>query len=234
MEPTQKDARLVGALYISMIFFAPFALLYVPAHLIVRTDPAATARNILSSEMMFRMGIVANVMSTIVFVLVALALYRLFRGVDRTLAVLMVALAVVSAPITFFNVVNDFAALTMLKGAPFLSVFTTAQLQALALFFLGLSSKGILVASLFWGLWLFPFGILVMRSGFLPKIIGVLLIVNGFAYVIACLTGVLFPSFYGVVSRWAMIAETGELWFMLWILIKGIDVKPLAAVPATA
>ena len=232
MQPTKKDARTAGLLYLSMVFVAPFALLYVPRQLIVRGNPAATASRILDSEMLFRLGVVGNVISTTIFVLTVLALYRLFRNVDRTQAVLMVALAVISTPITFFNVVNDLAALTLIRGADFLQAFSRPQLEAAALFFLGLSNKGTLIAEIFWGLWLFPFGILVMRSRFLPRVLGVLLILNGFAYVIASMTGILFPSYAAVVNRYAFIAMTGELWFMLWILIKGIKVEPMPLVAA--
>jgi len=235
MQPTKKDVRTVGLLYLSMLPVAPFALIYIPQRLIVRGNPAETASRILGSEMLFRLGIVGNVLSTIIFVLLVLALYRLFQHVDRVQAVLMVALAVVSAPITFFNVVNDIAALTLLRGADFLQVFSRPQLEAAALFFLGLSSKGTLIAEIFWGLWLFPLGILVLRSRFMPRVIGVLLIVNGFAYLIASMTGILFPSYLATVNRFALVAETGELWFMLWILIKGIKVQPVPlAAEATA
>jgi hypothetical protein len=227
MQPTRNDTRTVGLLYLSMLPVAPFALIYIPQRLIVRGNPAETASRILGSEMLFRLGIVGNVLSTIIFVLLALALYRLFQNVDRIQAVLMVALAVISTPITFFNVVNDLAALTLLRGADYLQVFSRPQLEAAALFFLGLSNKGTLIAEIFWGLWLFPFGILVMRSRFMPRILGVLLIVNGFAYVVASMTGILFPSYGPVVNRYALIPETGELWFMLWILIKGIKVEPM-------
>jgi hypothetical protein len=233
MQPTKKDVRTVGLLYLSMVFVAPFALLYVPNKLIVRGDAAATASRILGSEMMFRLGVVGNVIATTVFVLTVLALYRMFRDVDRTQATLMVALAVISTPITFFNVVNDLAALTLIRGADFLQVFSRPQLEAAALFFLGLSNKGTLIAEIFWGLWLFPFGILVMRSRFMPRILGVLLIVNGFAYVIASMTGLLFPAYLPTVNRYALIAETGELWFMLWILIKGIKVEPMTVAAGT-
>jgi Domain of unknown function (DUF4386) len=126
-------------------------------------------------------------------------------------------------------VLNEIAALTLFRGADFLSVFDKRQLDALAMLFLRVHSQGIVVNEIFGGLWLFPFGVLVMRSGFLPRILGVLLIVNCFAYLAVSLTSLLLPTYASVVNRFAIIPETGELWIMLWLLIKGAKVEPLAA-----
>jgi hypothetical protein len=179
------------------------------------------------------MGIVSELMTATLTIFLVMALYRLFNGVNKMQASLMVILgALVSAPISFLNVVNEIAALTLLKSPGFLSVFDKHQLEALALFFLGLHGQGLVVVEIFWGLWLFPFGLLVMRSGFLPRILGILLIVNGFAYLVASLTGLLLPDYAAAVNRWALIPETGELWIMLWLLIKGARVEPMAAAAA--
>jgi hypothetical protein len=127
------------------------------------------------------------------------------------------------------NEVNNIAALILFRGADFLSVFDKPQLDALGMLFLRLRGQGLVVNEIFWGLWLFPFGLLVMRSGFIPRILGVLLIVNGFAYLVASLTSLLLPAYAGVVNQLLLIPETGELWVMLWLLIKGVRVQPLAA-----
>jgi hypothetical protein len=221
MDTFKRNVRVTGALYVVLGLIAPFALLYVPRTLIVRGDAAVTAQRILASEMLFRLGIVANVVSTILFLFIAMALYRLFKDVDRTQASIMVALAVMPAPLTFFKVVNDLAALTLLRGADFLAVFTRPQLEAMALVFLDMHRKGDVIAQIFWGLWLFPLGILVIRCGFIPRLLGLLLLVNGATYVVLSLTLLLAPSYAGLVGRYAVIPETGELWFMLWLLIKG-------------
>jgi hypothetical protein len=229
MHPTDKAARVAGAVYLSMIFTAPFSLIYVPSKLIVRGNATATANNILAHETLFRLGIVAELISAVIFIFVVMALYRLLSGVNKTHASHMVALVLVSAAVGFMNVLSNIAALTLFRGADFLAVLEKPQRDALAMLFLRLHGQGNVINEIFWGLWLFPFGALVMKSGFLPRILGILLIVNGFAYLATSLTSLLLPTYAGVVSRFALIAETGELWIMLWLLIKGAKVQPLAA-----
>jgi len=232
MQPTNKTARFAGALYVLLGLTAPFSLIYIPRALIVRGDAAETANRILASEMLFRLGIVSELASATITIFLVMVLYRLFNGVNKMHASLMVILgALISAPISFLNVVSELAALTLLHAPRFLSVFDKSELEALALFFLGLHAQGLVVAEILWGLWLFPFGLLVLRSGFLPRILGVLLIINGFAYLVASLTSLLAPSYAGLVNRFALIPETGELWVMLWLLIKGARVQPVAVTP---
>jgi len=178
MHPTVKTARVAGLLYLLMGLPAALSLIYVPRTLIVHGDAAATATNILAHEMLFRIGIVCELVTAAGFIFVVRALYRLLNEVNKTQASLMVTLFLISVPISFLNVLNEIAALTLMHGAGFLSVFERPQRDALAMLFLGLHDHGIGVAAIFWGLWLFPFGILVMRSGFFPRILGLLLIIN--------------------------------------------------------
>lgn len=199
--------------------------MFVPGTLIVPGNATATANNILGSELLFRVGIVTDLIGTAVWIFLIGALYRLLSGVDKTQASLMVILALISVPVSFFNMVNEIAALTLLRGAGFLSVFNKPQIEAMAIFFLGLRGSGLAIAELFWGLWLFPFGMLVLRSGFLPKILGVLLLVNGFAYVAISLTSLLLPAYGNVLFRYSMPALLGEVWIWLWLMIKGIKVE---------
>jgi Domain of unknown function (DUF4386) len=230
MQPTRKTARIAGVLYVLMGLPAPFTLIYIPRTLIVPGNASATASNVLASEMLFRIGIVAALISSVAFVFLAMALYRLLSGVNKTHASVMVILVLISVAIGFVNEVNNIAALILFRGAEFLSAFDRSQLDALGMLFLRLRGQGLVVNAIFWGLWLFPFGILVMRSGFIPRILGVLLIVNGFAYVVVSLTSLLAPTYAAVLNRFALIPETGELWVMLWLLIKGVRVQPSAAV----
>ena len=234
MHPTVKAARIAGAWYLLLAVIAPFGLIYVPHTLIVRGDATATAKNILGSEMLFRAGIVVELTSAVIFIFLVMALYRLLSGVNKNYARLMVGLVLVSVAITFVNVLNNLAALTLFRGADFLSVFDRPQRDALGMLFLGLHRQGLVVNEIFWGLWLFPFGVLVRRSGFLPRILGVLLIVNCFAYVAASLTSLLLPSYANVVSRAVLPALLGELWIMLWLLIKGAKVQALPAAASSA
>src|ERR1700682_6225272 len=228
MHPTDKAARIAGAIYLSMIFTAPFSLIYVPNKLIVRGNATATANNILAHETLFRLGIVADLITTVIFIFVVMALYRLLSRVTPTHASHMVALALVSAAVGFMNVLNNIAALILFRGTDFLALLEKPQRDALAMLFIRLHGQGILINEIFWGLWLLPFGILVMRSGFLPRILGVLLIINCFAYVALSLTSLLLPDYAGVVSRFVFPAQFGELWIMLWLVIKGAKVERLA------
>jgi uncharacterized protein DUF4386 len=232
MHPTDKAARIAGAVYLSLVFTAPFSLIYVPTKLIVRGNATATASNILAHETLFRLGIVADLVSSVIFIFVGMALYRLFSGVSKTHASHMVALVLVSSAVGFMDVLNNIAALILFRGADFLAVLEKPQRDALGMLFIRLHGQGIVINEIFWGLWLFPFGVLVMKSGFLPRILGVLLIINGLTYVAISLTSLLPllpPTYVSVLNRYAIIPETGELWIMLWLLIKGAKVRPVAA-----
>ena len=230
MHPTKKAARIAGAIYLSTAVTAPFSLIYLPRTLIVRGDATATASNILGHETLFRLGIVADLITSVIFILLVMALYRLLSGVNKTHASLMVALVLVSVAVGFMNVLNNIAALTLFRGADFLAVFDKPQRDAMAMLFLGLRRQGLTIHEIFWGLWLFPFGVLVMRSGFLPRILGVWLIVNCFAYLVLSFPGLLLPQHQDMAFRIAFPVLFGEMAIALWLLIMGAKVKPLAAV----
>src|SRR6266567_4922403 len=142
MHPTDKAARVAGAVYLSMVVTAPFSLIYIPSTLIVRGNATATANNILAHETLFRLGIVADLITSIIFICVVLALYRLLSGVNKTLASLMVALVLVSAAVGFMNVLNNIAALTPFRGYDFLAVLDKPQREALAMLFIRLHGQG--------------------------------------------------------------------------------------------
>src|SRR5256714_14465596 len=224
MHPTVKAARIAGAIYLSMVITGPFALIYVPNKLIVRGDAAATADNILAHETMFRLAILADLTGAVIFICLGIALYKLLSGVSRTWAGLMVAFVLVSAAVGFLNTLNNIAALTLFRGADFLAVFDKPQRDALAYLFVRLHSQGILINEIFWGLWLFPFGLVIFRSGFLPRFIGVWLMINCFGYVALSVTALFFPDYYEAAFKWAQPVLFGELAIMLWLLIKGAKV----------
>ncbi len=232
MSSLKKTARTAGLLYLVTCIPAPFILLYVPNTLVVRGNAAATASRILASEWMMRLAIAGELVIAVAFLFAVLALYRLLAGVDKPLASLMVTLFALSIPISCLNVLNNIAALTLVRGAAFLSVFTKPQLDALAMVFLRLHSSGTLVAQVFWGLWLLPFGILVYRSGFIPRILGVLLIANGLAYPIQSFTSFLVPQYADVVSRITFPVLLGEAAIILWLLIRGVRDQPLVEAAA--
>ncbi|HEY7213071.1 MAG TPA: DUF4386 domain-containing protein [Thermoanaerobaculia bacterium] len=232
MQPTVKTARIAGALYLSMVVTGPFSLIYLPNKLIVPGNATATAGKVLAFEMLFRLGIVADLVGSVMFILLAMALYRLFSGVNKTHASLLVVLVLVSATIGFVNVLSNIAALNLFRGADFLTAFDKPQRDALGMLFLRLHGQGNVINEIFWGLWLFPFGVLVMRSRFLPRLLGVLLIVNCFAYLAISLTSLLFPDYGNLLFRASQPALFGELWIMLYLLIKGMRQEPVAAVAA--
>jgi len=232
MRSTRNPGRSAGLLYILMGIPAPFALLYLPGKLIVPGNAAATADKIAASETLFRLGIAAQLFSQILFVYLVLVLYDLFAGVDRRQASLMKALVLVSVPIGLVNEVSSVAALNLVRGADFLSAVGKPQRDALAMLFVKMHGSGIAISQIFWGLWLLPLGLLVYRSGFIPRVFGVLLLVNGVAYPILSLVYFLAPQYGPVAARFAMLPETGELWFMLWLLIKGAVPPPVVRDPA--
>lgn len=225
MHPTVKAARIAGAIYLSMVFTAPFSLIYVPTKLIVRGNAAATADNIMAHETMFRLSIFGDLIGQVIFICLAIALYRLLSSVNKTWAALMVAFVLVSAAVGFFNTLNDIAALILFRGAEFLSVFDKPQRDALGMLFIRLHSQGIFIDEIFWGLWLFPFGLLVFRSGFMPRFIGVWLMINCFGYVALSVIALFFPDYYQAAFRYSQPVLFGELVVMLWLLIKGAKVE---------
>jgi hypothetical protein len=235
MHPLKKTARIAGAIYLSMVVTGPFSLIYVPNKLIVRGNAAVTADNILAHETMFRLAILADLIGAVIFICLGIALYRLLSGVSRTWAGLMIAFVLVSAAVGFLNTLNNIAALTLFRGADFLAVFDKPQRGALAYLFVRLHSQGILINEIFWGLWLFPFGLLVFRSGFLPRFIGVWLMINCFGYVALSVTALFFPDYYEAAFKWAQPVLFGELAIMLWLLIKGarVPAAPSTLQPAT-
>jgi hypothetical protein len=203
-------------------------MVYVPDKLIVHGNAAATASNIAASETLFRLGIAGELIGQAGFIFVALALYELLKEVNQRQATLMVLLIVVSIPIAFLNELNSFAALVLVRGADFLSLFDKPQRDALAMLFLHLHGRGFVVAEMFWGLWLFPLALLVYRSRFLPRFLGVWLGLAGFAWVLQSLTGILWPEYQDKLNTYLQPAVFGEIVFMLWLLIKGA--KPPSAV----
>jgi hypothetical protein len=232
MSLTKNPGRFAGLLYLLGSIPGWFALEYVPSKLLVDGNATAMANSVAAHELLFRLGIAAELICQTLFIFVALALYNLLKGVNQRHAGLMVILFVISVPIAFLNELNAIAALVLVRSADFLSLFDKPQRDALALLFLNLHSGGIHVAEIFWGLWLFPLGMLVYRLGFLPRILGVLLIAACFAYLTNSFTRLVLPGYAYVVYQWINPLLYAELLFILWLLIKGANPQPLAS-PAT-
>jgi hypothetical protein len=223
MNSVQKTARMAGLLYLALAVLSAFGLVYVPSMIVVAGDTAATANKIVTSESLFRLGFVSNLVAFTINILVAFLLYKLLKPVNKSIAALMVILILVGLAIAMLNELNQFAALLLLGGAARLPAFTADQLQALAALFLDLYAHGFSIAHIFWGLWLFPLGYLVFKSGFLPKVIGLLLIVAGLGYLVDFTLFFLFlPGITVTVSEFTFV---GEVALILWLLIKGVNAE---------
>lgn len=229
MTSLSKSARVAGLLYILSALFGIIRLVYIPSRLFVSENATATANNILGHELLFRFGIVSYLLCSAVWIFVTLALYRLLKGVGQTLARLMVIITVVITPIFFVNAANDVAALLFARGAEFLSIFDKAQREAFVMLFLNLHHQIDLASELLWILFHVPFGVLVYRSRFLPRILGVWLMMVGVAYFVLSVTGLLFPTYEHTVWTFAQIVLLGEVAIMLWLAIMGAKEKNLAA-----
>lgn len=225
----RSKARLAGIFYALMGGTGAFNVLYIPAAFVVPGDASATAQRITDSALTYRLVVLSGLVSSIAFVLLVVTLYELFKDVDRTQGMLMVIFVTVAAAGGVVNLVNQIAPLVLLSGADFLSVFSRLQLDALTLTFLRLNGYGNILEEAFWGLWLFPLGILVLKSWFVPRILGFFLIAACFAYLASSFTSLAVPAQGKIVSRAAIPFEAlGELSFLIWLLVGGAK-RPVPA-----
>ena len=215
------SARLAGFLYLILIPLGFFGVAYVAEVLEVPGDMGQTVRNIVASESLFRLSMVSALLMNIVSVALVLVLYKLLKPVGKNVAAFMVVLLLLGAGIAMLNEVNHFAALT-LSGADTAAIFTAEQAQYLVRLFLDVREYGAYIAGIFWGLWLFPLGYLIFKSHFLPKILGVLLIIAGLGYLGDSFALFLAPHFEMTITDYTFI---GEVTITLWLLIKGADVE---------
>ncbi|HMF62457.1 MAG TPA: DUF4386 domain-containing protein [Edaphobacter sp.] len=231
MSATLNPGRVAGFWYLLLVVIGPLRLIYIPNKLFVHENATATINDIAAHEWLFRFGMVGDLVGAVILIFLVLAFYRLFEGVDQYLAVLVVTLGgVMPALIYFVNVVSDAGALMIVRGASFLSVFDKSQRDALVMLLLRLHDHQITSAETLWGIWLFPLAILVYRPRFLPRFLGVWLIINGFAYVIMSFTELLLPQYQDKVFTISQPALFGEIALMLWLVIKGA--KPVVQDPA--
>lgn len=221
-------ARYAGFLYLLLVLAAPFRLFYIPSALFVDGDAAATMANIAANATLFKFGILSDLFCGVLEIFLVLALYHLFKHVNKRHAILMVLLSLPTGAINFLNVLNDVAALAFASGPSFLSALDQGQREALGMLFLHLHDMEVLAVGFFWGLWLLPLGMLVARSGMMPKAIGYWLMVNGVAYFAISLTGLFAPAFSGTVGMVVLPAQLAEVGFMLWLLVLGVKATPLA------
>lgn len=226
MTANKKTARIAGLLYLGVVLTGIFSLAYVPSNLIVLDNPTVTYNNIRASESLFRFGIAGGLICYVFFLFLVLQLYRLLKPVNEKYAELMVLLALLSVPIYFLNAQNEFNVLSFIADNSF--NLSLEQTKTQIMLNLNQYDNGMRIVHIFSGLWLLPFGYLVYKSGFLPKVFGVLLMMGCFGYLINFLgnTLVLDYSALGISKYISMPATFGEIGICLWLLIMGAKQKP--------
>lgn len=218
MSSIKTTARISGFLYLLSVPFSIFSIIYLPSVFIVSGDAEKTIHNIAASELLFRFGIVSFFIGQLIYIILPLLFYKLLSPVNKNLAGLMVILIFVSLPISFVNELNNFAVLRLINSGS----IDQNQLQSQVMLFLNLRQDGISISGIFWGLWLFPLGYLVFKSGFFPRILGILLMIAGVGYVFDSFAHFIFP---GIKFKMAAFTFIGEVLFLLWLIIKGLNVK---------
>jgi hypothetical protein len=217
----KRIGHLAGACYLIVGVAAVFGLYHGP---LVLADASAMARQLMAmSDLRFRIAVIADVVAVIGVIPMALLFYELFRTIDRRQAALLALLLLVSAPVTFVVLLNYVAARLLLQGAPVVAALSGTEREALGMLFVDLHTWGVMAEEVFWGLWLLPFGYLVIRSGFVPRLLGVLLIIGGVAYLahsfITLLTG---GHRFPLYEQATMLARgAAEFPVMLWLVFKG-------------
>jgi hypothetical protein len=206
-----RSAKLAGILYLSLIPLGILGIIYVPSNLIVPGDITTTISNITENETLFRWSIISALAVQLVNIILVILLFKIFKPIHTTMAALMVIFSLLAVPIAFINEINNLAVLQLLDHPN--------ESEHLISVFLNLHHHGIIIAQIFWGLWLFPLGYLVYHSGYMPRFIGILLMIGCVGYVVDSFTLILLPQFKITFSEFTFL---GEVIFPLWLLIKGI------------
>jgi hypothetical protein len=218
----QKTARTAAFVFVLIFILGMATELFIRPGMIVPGDSATTIKNIASSQSLFRLSMVSDLIRQALLMALPLILYKLLKPVNKTIASLMVIFALVCVPISLLNELNHFAVLLLASGTGYLAAFKADQLNALVRFFLELRQYGTFIAQ-FFSFWVLLLGYLVFRSGFLPKILGFLLMLAGLCYTLLAVQFLLFPTFdASIVGVFTFIAES---LFYLWLLIKGVNVE---------
>lgn len=218
-------ARIAGILYLLIIVCGIFAEVFVRSNLIVSNDAAATAGNILASEGLFRIGFLADSIMFLSDIALAVLFYVLLKPVHRTLALVAMCFRLTQAAVLAFNLLNYSAALLILQGAGYVSAFGAAQLHALSYLFLDLHSYGYDLGLIAFAVHCLLLGYLIVKSGYFPRMLGVLIGAAGVTYLIGSYTRFLFPDYVSLVSPIYIVALVAELSLCLWLLIKGVNVQ---------
>jgi len=221
MNSINKTARMAGLLYLLFMVTTIPADVFGRSRLVMLGDAAATAGNILASEGLFRLSFVGDLVSAVLFFLAAWALYLLLKPVNKDLALLLMLLNLGGVAVYSINLLNQFAALLLLSGADYLKVFQADQLSAMAMFFLNLHKNGYWIAQIFFAAWLLPLGYLVFKSGFLPRILGIVMMIHFVGWLMTFFQFFLFPGFTAITYVTYPLGLVSELGLTLWLLIMG-------------
>lgn len=236
MDTTKSTARLAGFLYLIVVLCGTIYLQYIPSNIKLKGDPSTILPRLINAELFFKVGIVCEILCWVAFLILPIVLYKLFKPVNGIVAKLMVVFAVVQVPIAFMNLLNKFAVLSLISGSAYIKVFPTDHLSAQILFYLNLYRQGNFINQIFWGIWLFPFGYLVFKSGFLPKILGILLMAGCLGYLIDFFGSFLLPEYdETIIANYIILpASLGEIGICLWLMIIGIKDKQMPLTTSTA
>jgi hypothetical protein len=225
MNSLKKTARIAGLLILIITVVAPFSMMYVPNNIIVPGDAVSTANNIMASDGLFRLGIVSDSVVFLLEIVIVVMLYVLLKPVNKTLSLVAAFARLAMTVIQGINLLNNFSALMILSGADYLKVFEAGQLQALALLFLNAYEYVTHIWGLFFALHLFFLGYLVYKSGYIPRILGIVLVIASVCYLIQSWGNILLPK-YEEIFAWVGFLSIIELAFPIWLVIKGVKYQP--------
>ncbi len=221
LSESRRTARLAGLLYTLVAVIAPIGLFYVPGRLILAGNAGETTARIAAHPELLRLGMGTELFHQALEVWMVLVLFKLFRPVGAQLSRQMLVLGLIPIPMVFLNVLNELAALGLAVPGPATLAIDPAQRQSMALFFLHLHAQGLQLAEIFWGLWLFPLGLLIWRSGFMPRLIGACAIAGGIGYLVDAGLALLAPALSERVGGGVVVLQLGEPVMILWLLIAG-------------
>ena len=224
MNSIQKNAKIAGALYLLIAVLAGFVHFYVPGKLIVAADAGLTASNIMASQGLFRISMGAELVILLSEIVLTILLYVLLKPVNKTLSLVAAVSRLAMTTIHGVNLLNHFIVLLLLGGAGYLTVFQPNQLQALATLLLDSYSYGYTIGIVFFTLHTFILAYLIFKSGYLPKILGILFMVAAFGYLLDSFSHVLIANYKTGPAYFALPIAIAEIAFPLWLLIKGINV----------
>jgi hypothetical protein len=231
MRSLKKTARIAGILILALTPFAFFSMMYVPSNLVVPGDAAATGANIMASEGLFRFGMISDSIVFLIEIVLIAVLYVLLRPVNRTVSLAAAFARLAMTIVQGINLLNYFSALQLLGGAAYLNVFDVQQLQALMLLFLNMQELTTHVWGLFFALHLVFIGYLVYKSGYIPGIIGIVLIVAAGCYFIQSWGIILLPAYESTFTVIGLVSII-ELAFPLWLVIRGIKDQTTSGIQA--